>query len=43
MAKVTYRGVEYDTNRSPKTTSVKKKFMYRGIEYTDTQKVEVSK
>ena len=41
MAKVTYRGVTYDTN-SPKTTKTKSvSETYRGIQHTE--QVEVAK
>ena len=45
MAKVTYRGISYDTERglTKEHAYVKREFVYRGIKYTNTNKVEVTK
>ena len=43
MAKVTYRGVSYDTEAAKKTVTKTVAETYRGIQHTETVNVEVSK
>ena len=43
MARVTYRGIPYDTNQNilKEYAYVKQNEVYRGVEHTETRKVEV--
>ena len=43
MAKVTYRGVVYDTNRQPKTETKSMVETYRGVQHEAKVNVEVTK
>ena len=39
MAKVTYRGVQYDTNDSKQTQSQKSELTYRGVKHSKADEV----
>jgi len=39
MAKVTYRGVQYDTNERKQTQSQKSELTYRGVKYSKADEV----
>ena len=43
MAQVVYRGVAYDTETAKATVTKKVSETYRGIQHTETIKVEVAK
>lgn len=43
MAKVTYRGVVYDTNRQTKTETKTLVETYRGVQHEEKVNVEVAK